>query len=237
MRTIVDKICTNGLEAIGPSPQKLLINTVNAYGFNLAHDDKEYRDALLRSDILLPDGVGAVIAGRVLSGKSLRKVSGYDLFVHKMERLNRFGGRCFFLGSSEKVLHLICERAAIDYPSVKTAFHAPPYREQFGDEDNQTMLNAVNGFDPDVLFVGMTAPKQEKWAATNFAHIGGGHVCSIGAVFDFYAGTVRRAPAWMITAGLEWFHRLISEPRRMWRRYIIGNPRFLYLLFRTRFFQ
>lgn len=234
MRVIVDRIWTDGLDAVRPEGEKLLINTVNAYGFNLAHDDMGYRKALLCSDILLPDGVGAVLAGRVLAGRHFRKVSGYDLFVHEMEELNRRGGRCFFLGSSDKVLGLISVRLAADYPGVEAAFYSPPYKAEFSDEDNRAMIDAVNAFRPDVLFVGMTAPKQEKWSAAHFDGIVSGHVCSIGAVFDFYAGTVERAPAWMISVGLEWLYRLIREPRRMWRRYVIGNPRFLWLLLRAK---
>lgn len=234
MRVIVDRIWMDGLDTVSPSGEKLLINTVNAYGFNLAHADPDYRSSLLESDILLPDGVGAVLAGRVLAGSHFRKVSGYDLFIHEMEELNSRGGRCFFLGSSEKVLDLIRDRAAREYPDVEAAFYSPPYKAEFSADDNRLMLEAVNAFRPDVLFVGMTAPKQEKWSAAHFDGIVSGHVCSIGAVFDFYAGTVERAPAWMISIGLEWFYRLIREPRRMWRRYVIGNPRFLWLLLRAK---
>jgi N-acetylglucosaminyldiphosphoundecaprenol N-acetyl-beta-D-mannosaminyltransferase len=89
------------------------------------------------------------------------------------------------------------------------------------------MIDAVNAVEPEVLFVGMTAPKQEKWAHQHYDQLQVGHVCCIGAVFDFYAGTVKRAPNWMIRIGMEWFYRLIKEPRRMWRRYLIGNVKFI----------
>jgi len=89
------------------------------------------------------------------------------------------------------------------------------------------MIQAINTVQPDVLFVGMTAPKQEKWAFQHFSQMQVGHVCCIGAVFDFYAGTVQRAPNWMIQLGVEWLYRLIKEPRRLWRRYLIGNTKFL----------
>jgi N-acetylglucosaminyldiphosphoundecaprenol N-acetyl-beta-D-mannosaminyltransferase len=89
------------------------------------------------------------------------------------------------------------------------------------------MIDIVNEVNPDVLFVGMTAPKQEKWAYQHFGELLAGHVCCIGAVFDFYAGTVKRAPNWMILIGMEWSYRLIKEPRRMWRRYLIGNALFI----------
>ena len=96
------------------------------------------------------------------------------------------------------------------------------------------MIEAVNAVSPDVLFVGMTAPKQEKWVYMNIDKLQVGHVCSIGAVFDFYAGTIKRAPNWMIRIGLEWFYRFIKEPRRMWRRYLLGNIIFIWLIFREK---
>src|SRR5690606_25086690 len=92
---------------------------------------------------------------------------------------------------------------------------------------SQMMIEMVNSIEPDVLFVGMTAPKQEKWAFVHFDQIKAGHICCIGAVFDFYAGTVQRAPEWMIAAGMEWSYRLIREPRRMWKRYMLGNTLFV----------
>ena len=90
------------------------------------------------------------------------------------------------------------------------------------------MLEAINTFQPDVLKIGMTAPKQEKWSFQHYGQLNVGHICCIGAVFDFYAGTIKRAPKWMIKMGLEWFYRLIKEPRRMWQRYLIGNFIFIY---------
>ena len=97
------------------------------------------------------------------------------------------------------------------------------------------MLHAVNAVQPDVLFVGMTAPKQEKWAYHNHPNLLAGHTCCIGAVFDFYAGTVQRAPRVFINLGLEWFYRLAKEPRRMWRRYLIGNVKFIRAIIKEKY--
>ena len=97
------------------------------------------------------------------------------------------------------------------------------------------MINAVNDFNPDVLLIGMTQPKQEKWDSQHFNELKVGHICCIGAVFDFYAGTINRAPKWMIYLGLEWFYRLLKEPRRMWRRYLLGNSKFIWLVIKEKF--
>lgn len=102
--------------------------------------------------------------------------------------------------------------------------HASPFKEKFSDKENRDIINCINALTPDVLFVGMTAPKQEKWAYEHFEKINAKHVCCIGAVFDFYAGTIERPPQWMIKLGLEWLGRLIKEPRRLWHRYLISSP-------------
>lgn len=206
---------------------KLLINTINAYSYNLAQEDEKFSMALSASDILLPDGISIVWAIKLLNKLKIRKIAGADLFLYEMNRLQQIKGKCFFLGSSESTLKKIKERATLEYPEITIETFSPPFKPSFTEEDNQIMLNHINAFNPDVLFVGMTAPKQEKWAYSNFNNINAKHVCCIGAVFDFYAGTVRRAPQWMIHLSLEWFYRLVKEPKRMWRRYLIGNIKFI----------
>jgi len=208
-------------------PNKVLINTINAHSFNILRNDESFDKAIKSSDVLLPDGVSVVWAMRILTGKKLRKIAGADLFFYEMDRVNATSGKCFFLGSSEDTLTKIRRRAGIEYPNLQIFSYSPPYKSEFSEEDNKSMMEAVNNVKPDVLFVGMTAPKQEKWAHEHFNKLEVGHVCCIGAVFDFYAGTVKRAPDWMIQIGLEWSYRLIKEPRRMWRRYLIGNFLFI----------
>ena len=235
----MDKLLAKTLDSplnFGPEYQnKTLINTINAHSYNVAQKDQEFYRALMKSDILIPDGVGVQIGYKFLTGKWIKKISAYDLFEYEMKQLMKKEGKCFFLGSSEKVLELISERARVDFPHVKVKYYSPPYRQEFSPDDNLAMINAVNAFEPDVLFVGMTAPKQEKWSAAHLEKLNVKHVCCIGAVFDFYAKTIKRAPKWMIALGLEWFYRLIREPRRMWRRYVVGNPRFTWLMIKERF--
>jgi len=206
---------------------KALISTINAHSYNTLSEDKDFQRALQFSDVLLPDGISVVWAMRMLTGVKLQKIAGADLFHYEMERINAKGGKCFFLGSTDTILQMIRSKAAKDYPNVEVHSYSPPYKPQFSEEDNREMIKAVNSVEPDVLFVGMTAPKQEKWSFEHFNELKVGHVCCIGAVFDFYAGTVTRAPHWMINSGLEWAYRLIKEPRRMWRRYLIGNVKFV----------
>ena len=134
-----------------------------------------------------------------------------------------------FMGSSQKVLDLIVKRAAEVYPHLKIVTYSPPYKPEFSEEDNKAILEAINAADPDLLWIGMTAPKQEKWTYSHWNELNiHCHVGTIGAVFDFFAGTVERAPMWWQCHGLEWLYRLLKEPKRMWRRYIIGNTLFLW---------
>lgn len=209
---------------------KLLINTINAHSYNTALKDSLFAEALTKGDVLIPDGASMVMACRWLKAKSQPKerIAGWDLFVHEMDRLNRKGGTCFFMGSSEKVLDLIKKRAAVDYPNIRVDTYSPPYKPVFTEEDNRNIIEAINRANPDLLWIGMTAPKQEKWTYTHWKELEiHCHTGNIGAVFDFFAGTVERAPLWWQDHGLEWLYRLLKEPKRMWRRYILGNTLFL----------
>ncbi len=213
---------------------KLLINTINAHSYNTARRDPLFAEALTQGDVLIPDGVSIVKACRWIGAKSRpeERIAGWDLFEYEMQRLERKGGTVMFMGSSELVLRLIVDRAAEVYPHLRVVTYSPPYKPEFSDDDNRAIIAAINAARPDLLWIGMTAPKQEKWTYSHWQelHIDC-HVGTVGAVFDFFAGTVERAPLWWQRHGLEWLYRLMKEPRRMWRRYIIGNVLFLWNIF------
>ena len=240
--------CLKSLEIFGSKAElaslpegKLLINTINAHSYNTARKDSLFAEALTNGDVLLPDGVSIVMACKWIKAKSLPKerIAGWDLFAFEMEKLER---ECeelrtkseeskivMFMGSSQKVLDLIVKRAAEVYPHLKVVTYSPPYKTEFSDEDNKAIIDAIHAANPDLLWIGMTAPKQEKWTYSHWKELNiHCHVGSIGAVFDFFAGTMKRAPMWWQDHGLEWLYRLLKEPKRMWRRYIIGNALFLW---------
>lgn len=225
------QIITSRKELEGLPEGKLLINTINAHSYNTALKDPLFAEALIRGDALIPDGASIVMACRWLKAKCQPKerIAGWDLFTFEMERLNGKGGTCFFMGSSEKVLALIREKAAKVYPNIRIETYSPPYKPAFSEEENRAIVDAINQARPDLLWIGMTAPKQEKWAYSHWKELDiHCHCGTIGAVFDFFAGTMERAPLWWQEHSLEWLYRLIKEPRRMWRRYIIGNMLFLW---------
>lgn len=214
---------------------KLLINTINAHSYNTALKDAFFAEALMKGDALIPDGASIVMACRKLKAKSqpTERIAGWDLFAMEMERLNQKGGTCFFMGSSEKVLKLIREKAKTVYPNIRIETYSPPYKPEFSEEENRAILEAINRANPDLLWIGMTAPKQEKWAYRHWNELDiHCHCGTIGAVFDFFAGTMERAPLWWQEHSLEWLYRLLKEPKRMWRRYIIGNTLFIWNVFR-----
>ena len=186
---------------------------------------------MIKGDVLIPDGASIVKACKWINAKSkpTERIAGWDLFESEMTRLNKRGGKCFFMGSSEKVLSLIQQRAKLEYPNITIETYSPPYKAEFSLEENQAIINAINNANPDLLWIGMTAPKQEKWTYIHWDKLNiHCHVGTIGAVFDFFAGTVERAPIWWQEHSLEWLYRLIKEPKRMWRRYLIGNSIFIY---------
>ncbi len=229
------------------SKGKLLINTINAHSYNTAQKDELFAEALSKGDVLIPDGVSIVKACKWLKAESqpTERIAGWDLFSFEMGNLEKESKRrkaegnpmigsetnmkVMFMGSSEKVLSLIKERARKDYPNLDVITYSPPYKPEFSDEDNKAIIGAINEVDPDLLWIGMTAPKQEKWTYSHWNELNiHCHVGTIGAVFDFYAGTVKRAPLWWQEHGLEWLYRLLKEPKRMWKRYLVGNTLFLW---------
>lgn len=210
---------------------KVLINTINAHSYNVARKDELFAEALTKGDYLIPDGMSVVKACKWLHAKSQprERIAGADLFEYEMDRLNKKCGTVMFMGSSEKTLAKIVDQAAKVYPNLKVVTYSPPYKPEFDEADNKAIVDAINMTNPDLLWIGMTAPKQEKWTYSHWNELNiHCHVGTIGAVFDFFAGNTKRAPQWWQKHGLEWLYRLIKEPRRMWRRYIIGNTVFLW---------
>lgn len=217
--------------------QPNIISTINPHSYCIAKKDQDFEKALQQSDYLLPDGVGIVLAANFLIGKKIKKIAGYDLFMHFANKLNQEKGSCYFLGASTSTLEKIKSRMSIEYPQVKVGSFSPPYKAEFTAEESQQMLKKIQEFNPDVLFVGMTAPKQEKWVQNHKNEIHANVVCSIGAVFDFYAGTVKRPSAFWINLGLEWLPRLLKEPKRLFKRNFISTPRFLWEILKFKLFS
>ncbi|MFU8820508.1 MAG: WecB/TagA/CpsF family glycosyltransferase [Gammaproteobacteria bacterium] len=206
----------------------------NPHSYVMARDDVFFADALHASDWLIPDGAGIVLASRVLGGEVRDRVTGSDIFHELHERMNQSGGcRVFFLGATEETLAEIRRRMADQYPGVEVAgTYSPPFKPRFSDADNRTMIEAINAARPDVLWVGMSAPKQEKWLYKHRSELDVRFAAAVGAVFDFFTGRVKRSHPAFQRVGLEWLPRLLQEPRRLWRRMGVSAPIFLWHVLR-----
>jgi len=215
--------------------KRLVINTINPHSYIIAENDKNFKNALLDSDILLPDGVGITKAVFLLKGKWINKIAGMDIHNYLIKRANKKKLKCFYLGSNNKTLSLIKNRIDKEFNNIMVETYSPPYKDDLDKNDNQLIYNNINNFKPDILFVGMTAPKQEKWVFNNKDKINANVICSIGAVFDFYAGSIKRPGKFWIKLGLEGMVRLFKEPKRLWRRFFLSDIPFMIFIFKKSF--
>jgi len=201
----------------------------NPHSVEVAETDHEFSSAIKNADLVIPDGVGIVIASKILGGAIQDRVTGSDIFEGINSALNRKNGfSVFFLGSTEKNLTKIQDKMKQDFPNIRVAgTYSPPFKAEFSDEDNSLMIETINHAKPDVVWVGMTAPKQEKWTYENREKLDVKFIGPVGAVFDFYIGNVIRSHPFFQKMGLEWVPRFFQEPRRLWRRNLISNPKFL----------
>jgi N-acetylglucosaminyldiphosphoundecaprenol N-acetyl-beta-D-mannosaminyltransferase len=209
---------------------------VNPHSIQVAEKDDAFKDALRNADLVTPDGVGVVLASKILGGGIKDRVTGSDIFWGLSKKLNECGGkRYFFLGSTDEVLGQIREKMANEYPGIEVAgTYSPPFKPEFSEQDIDNMVKSINDVCPDVLWVGMTAPKQEKWIYANKHKLDVCFIGAIGAVFDFYVGRVKRSHPVFLRLGLEWLPRLLQEPRRLWRRNFISNPAFMCRVLRAK---
>jgi N-acetylglucosaminyldiphosphoundecaprenol N-acetyl-beta-D-mannosaminyltransferase len=202
----------------------------------VAGKDPAFHQALLAADLLVPDGAGMIVASRILGGGIRRRVTGTDIFMGLHRELDRLGGSSvFFLGSSEANLARIEAKMAMQFPGIRVAgSYAPPFKSEFTDADNQRMVQVIHQARPDVLWVGMTAPKQEKWVHRHRDRLGVRFIGAVGAVFDFFTGNVRRSHPLFQQIGLEWFPRLLRQPGRLYDRTLVSAPLFLLAVMRQR---
>lgn len=209
---------------------------MNPHSYVVSLGDGQFAIALRNAEWLVPDGAGVVLASRILGGRIRERVTGSDVFFGLHQRMNTAGEMSvFFLGATEDTLAEIRARMARDYPNVRVAgTHSPPFKPSYSDEELNAMIDAVNITAPDVLWVGMTAPKQEKWIFENRARLKVKFAGAIGAVFDFYTGRVKRSHPVFQRLGLEWLPRLIQQPRRLWRRMFVSAPIFLWHVIKAR---
>ncbi|MDI6851133.1 MAG: WecB/TagA/CpsF family glycosyltransferase [bacterium] len=220
----------------------IVMACANPHALVSASELPEFYNALRSFQIIVPDGIGVVIASRLRRGEIRKRLPGPDFFENFCRYLEGAGisYNHFFLGSTEETLEKIVERFGKEFPRQKIAgTYSPPFVKglYFGEEENRKILQAIESARPDIVWVGLTAPKQELWIYQNLDHLKKLSVKfagAIGAAFDWFAGVKKRSPKIFRAIGLEWLPRLVLEPRRLWKRVFVSGPKFFYLYFREK---
>ncbi len=230
-RKSLDTATADALAAMERRSPPVIFACANPHSLVTAQADSTFKSALNNASLVVADGIGVTIMAKFAGVKVGPRITGTDYFFSLMKALQARGAaKVFFFGSSRNVLTLISERMQREFPRLKLCGTlSPPFRAWSAEED-AAMVASINDADPDVLWVGMTAPKQEQWVEANRHQLHAPVIASIGAVFDFYAGVNPRAPQWICKLGIEWVYRLLRAPRRMWRRTFISAPKFVALV-------
>ncbi len=185
------------------------------------------------SGLTTPDGMPMVWAGHRAGADWMSRVYGPDLMLSVLERAAERGWSSFLYGGKEGVPELLAARLAEQIPALKIAgSFSPPFRSLTPEEDDEIVAR-INASGADLVWVGLSTPKQERWMAAHLGRVKAPAMLGVGAAFDFHAGLVPQAPPWMQERSLEWFYRLTKEPRRLWKRYLRNNPAFLARVFRS----
>jgi len=236
-RKALPALTEESLQAIDGAVSQRIFACANPHSLVVAHDDPDFQRALIHAEFVVVDGVGVSLMARATGLQIGPRIAGVEYFSAVLNALQTRGaGRIFFFGSSQRVLDLIAARFVKEFPSLTLCgVLSPPFGE-WDEAENSKMIRQINEARPDVLWVGMTAPKQEKWVERNRRQLRVPVIGSIGAVFDFYAGTYQRAPSWVCRLGFEWMYRFMLEPRRMWKRNLVSAPKFIWLALRQHLF-
>ena len=206
---------------------KHFVTTPNVDHIVRLHKDPEFREAYSKASLVLADGTPLIWASRLLNQPLKERVAGSDLLLPVCQRAAEEGYSVYFLGGEPGVAEKAVARLVLLFPSLQVAGHyAPPFGFENDPEENQKIVQLINQAKPHILFVALGAPKQEKWIVRHIHDLHIKVALCVGASVDFIAGAARRAPEWMRGAGLEWFWRLLLEPKRLWRRYLIQDAVF-----------
>ena len=197
------------------------------HGVMESQRDEDLREIHNRSGLTTPDGMPMVWSGRYAGVKATDRVYGPDLMLELCEKAAQEGWLSYFYGGREGVADVLARRLTDRFPGLEVAgTYCPPFRPLTADEDDE-IVDRINASGADLVWVGLSTPKQERWMASHMHRLNAFALLGVGAAFDFHAGTVRQAPRWVQRSGLEWAFRLSQDPGRLWRRYLHNNPRFV----------
>jgi N-acetylglucosaminyldiphosphoundecaprenol N-acetyl-beta-D-mannosaminyltransferase len=203
------------------------ITITSVHGLIEAQDKPELKRIFNEADIATPDGMPVVWAVRSFGHRKQQRVYGPTLMLNICRNAAITGDRIFLYGGREDTLPVLTERLLQQFPTLQIAgSYSPPFRPLTPEED-ASVQNQIRASNADIVFVGISTPKQEKWMYEHRSCFPGVTMLGVGAAFDFHAGRTKQAPAWMQRNGLEWLFRLFMEPARLWKRYLVMTPRFL----------
>jgi N-acetylglucosaminyldiphosphoundecaprenol N-acetyl-beta-D-mannosaminyltransferase len=209
--------------------QKSLVLSGNVHAFNLAYENDWLRDFFNRADIVRLDGAGLRLGAKILGVDTPPRMTWADFAWELAELCETHDFSLFFLGAKPGVAEKAAQRLLACHPRLRFAGIRDGYFDKKkGSLENTAVIQQINATQPDILVVGFGMPLQERWLSENWADLNANVTLTGGAVFDYVSGELQRAPKWMTNYGLEWFGRLLIEPRRLWHRYLIGNPKFLW---------
>lgn len=220
--SLEEAVCA--IEAAVVTGEPTRVAFVNADCVNIAARDPAYRRALADMDWVFADGIGMRIAGRILGQPVRANVNGTDLFPRLCQTLARQGRRLYLLGARPGIAEAAGQWAVQHNHGLQLAGVHHGY---FKEEDTGKVLQDIRDSQADVLLVALGAPRQEHWIQEHMNACGATVVVAVGGLFDYYSGRIPRAPRWVRRCGLEWTFRLLQEPSRLWKRYLLGNPVFL----------
>jgi len=216
----------------GPSDKCRYVCVSGVHGVMEASQDGEFRRILNSADLNVPDGMPIVWIGRLAGFGHMGRVFGPDLMLEVCKMSARAGVTHYFYGGNEGVADELAEKMGGAFPGLKIAgTYCPPFRPLTREEEDK-MIVEISSTHPDILWVGLSTPKQEKWAARMASRLHAKVILCVGAAFDYNTGRLRRAPQWMQWSGLEWLYRVLQEPRRLYKRYLRNNPLFVFLALR-----
>lgn len=207
------------------------ISYINVHGVNQAHESPWLRDFLNASLISYCDGMGVLLGARALGKRVPERITLADCMDELCGMLEQEKARVFFLGGSDETVRKAVEAIGRRFPGLSIGGYSHGFFDLTNGIDIQRKINAAK---PDIVFVGMGMPRQEAWIRKNSKHLDATLFWSAGALFEFLAGSRKRCPEWMAKSGFEWLYRLLQEPKRLWRRYLLGNPSFLYRIAKFR---
>jgi N-acetylglucosaminyldiphosphoundecaprenol N-acetyl-beta-D-mannosaminyltransferase len=206
------------------------VTITGVHGVMESQRDAKIRDIHNAAGLVTPDGMPLVWMNHMQGNKEVARVYGPDLMLAMCEKSQTTGYKHFFYGGADGVPKLLKDKLTARFPELAVVgTYSPPFRA-LTEEEDAGIIKMIDDSGADIVWVGLSTPKQERWMSVHIGRLQAPVMIGVGAAFDFHAGLKSQAPSWMQKRGLEWFYRLITEPRRLWKRYLINNPMFLSLI-------